>query len=179
MKKILTLLMLCLSILSIAQDKNSTRTTVFKASITCEKCEAKIMKQLPYEKGVKSVEVDVKNKLVTIAYKSSKSSDESLKTALEKLGYDTLVMGEAKTLSVKGNCDMCKARIEKAALKSKGVEMANWNKETQALTVLLDVSTNNIEDLHLAIAKAGHDTNQAKADNMSYAALPDCCKYKR
>ena len=39
------------------------------------------------------------------------------------------------TLEVDGVCMMCKMRIEKAALKTKGVKSANWNIETHVLTL--------------------------------------------
>ena len=40
---------------------------------------------------------------------------------------------------VKGECGMCKARIEKSALKS-GAKTATWSPETQSLEVEFDIS---------------------------------------
>ena len=36
----------------------------------------------------------------------------------------------------------------------------------------------NVDDIHKAIAKAGHDTEKFKSDNETYNSLPDCCKYR-
>ncbi len=80
------------------------------------------------------------------------------------------------TISVKGNCGECKERIENAA-DIKGVKSITWNENTQVAQVTYDskkVSLNNIEN---AIAKAGHETENIKADSSAYKKLPQCCKY--
>ncbi len=80
---------------------------------------------------------------------------------------------------VHGNCGMCESRIEKAAKSVEGVSTANWNQETQMVEVSYDKSKTDIEKIHMAIAKAGHDTEMHKAEEKAYNALPDCCKYSR
>ena len=45
--------------------KASTVTTVFKTDIDCEHCAKRIMDNIPFEKGVKDVKVDVPSKEVT------------------------------------------------------------------------------------------------------------------
>ena len=80
---------------------------------------------------------------------------------------------------VAGNCGMCKARIEKAAKSVEGVSTADWDKETKILEVKYDSSKLNIHKVHMAIAKAGHDTKMHKASKETYDDLPGCCKYDR
>ena len=82
-------------------------------------------------------------------------------------------------LDVKGNCGMCKTRIEKAAKSVSGVSKANWNKETKVLQLTFDDSKTNLKTIETTIAKAGHDTPQVKASDETYNALHDCCKYDR
>ena len=41
-------------------------------------------------------------------------------------------------VAVNGNCDMCKKRIEKAALSVKGVKSATWHIDHQDLHLILD-----------------------------------------
>ena len=76
-----------------AQDKKVQKTT-FECSLDCPSCETKIMKAIPYEKGVKDVKVDFDKKEVTVEYKTSKNSDARLKKALEKMGYKVAIKRE-------------------------------------------------------------------------------------
>ena len=82
-----------------------------------------------------------------------------------------------QTISVKGNCDDCKERIENAA-DIKGVKTSHWNKQDKTLTVTFNSAKVNIEQIEKAIAKAGHQTTSQKADSAGYKALPSCCKYE-
>ena len=80
---------------------------------------------------------------------------------------------------VSGNCDMCKARIEKAAKSVEGVKSATWDKETKMAEVTFDSKKTDIHKVHMAIARAGHDTDMHKASDETYDKLPGCCKYER
>ncbi len=89
-------------------------------------------------------------------------------------GVKKVVTAEIK---VAGVCKMCEARIEKAAL-IKGVKFAEWKKETQMLKVIYKSKQVSEEDIHKAVAKAGHDTQKVKAPDKVYKQLPDCCLYR-
>lgn len=80
---------------------------------------------------------------------------------------------------VAGNCGLCKNRIETAAKSVEGVSAAEWNEETKMLEVSYDSSKANIHQIHMAVAKAGHDTKMHKASDEAYDKLPACCKYER
>ena len=60
---------------------------VFSVSMDCHKCEEKIKKNLPYEKGVKDLTTNLDKKLVTIKYQPSKTDKDKLKKSIEKLGF--------------------------------------------------------------------------------------------
>jgi len=81
------------------------------------------------------------------------------------------------TISVKGNCDECKERIENAA-DIKGVKNATWSEKTHVLSVTYDSKKVSLDQIEKAIAKAGHETSSQKANEVSYKALPSCCQYK-
>lgn len=83
------------------------------------------------------------------------------------------------TFAVKGNCELCKARIEKAATGVKGVKMAMWEQKTQMLHLQYDPSLTAPEKVMQAIANAGHDAGKVKATATAYKSLPSCCQYKR
>lgn len=81
-------------------------------------------------------------------------------------------------LKTGGNCGMCKNRIEKAA-KIDGVSSANWDADTQLLTVILNPDKTSKEKVKESVAGAGHDIDGLKADDEVYANLHGCCLYTR
>jgi len=93
----------------------------------------------------------------------------------------TAVFAANKTESFKvyGNCEMCKARIEKAAKSVEGVSVANWNAETRMIALTFDDSKTDVNKVQEAIAKVGHDTDLYKATDEAYNKIADCCKYER
>ena len=85
---------------------------------------------------------------------------------------------KTETIKVWGNCDLCKARIEKAA-KVNGVSKASWDTKTKMLSLVYDPSKTNSDDIQKKIAAVGHDTEKYKADDKAYAKLDACCQYDR
>ncbi|HCY42135.1 MAG TPA: ATPase [Prolixibacteraceae bacterium] len=86
---------------------------------------------------------------------------------------------KVEKVKVYGNCDQCKARIEKAAKAVDGVATANWNKETKMMDLAFDDSKTDVHKVEMAIANAGHDTEMHKATDEAYNKLPGCCQYER
>jgi len=82
------------------------------------------------------------------------------------------------TFEVDGVCKMCKERIEKASIKTKGVKSAVWNIETHQLNLIFDERKTNIEAIKNKILAAGHDVEDLKASDEAYNALHHCCKYR-
>jgi periplasmic mercuric ion binding protein len=96
------------------------------------------------------------------------------------LGTATVFAGvKTEKIEVKGNCGMCKTRIEKAAKSVDGVSQAKWSDETKILDLVYDDTKTNVDKVETAIAKVGHDTPLHKASDEVYNALPGCCKYER
>ncbi len=79
-----------------AKSKVELVTSVFETTIDCESCSKKIMNLLPYQKGVKSVEVKLADKSVTVKYDPSKSSDEDIVATLKKLDVKATKRVEAE-----------------------------------------------------------------------------------
>ncbi|MCS7074703.1 MAG: cation transporter, partial [Bacteroidia bacterium] len=80
------------------------------------------------------------------------------------------------TFEVRGNCDMCKKRIESTLKLVPGVVSANWNVETKIATVSFDSTVTNQENLQKQVAMAGHESGKFTHDPKNYNELPDCCK---
>lgn len=95
----------------------------------------------------------------------------------EKMNMD-MPSAKTETFKVWGNCDLCKARIEKA-IKAEGVTNADWNTKTKLLTVTFDPSKTNKDALSKKLASVGHDTEKYRADDKAYNALDACCQYPR
>jgi membrane fusion protein, copper/silver efflux system len=83
------------------------------------------------------------------------------------------------SFNVSGKCDMCKERIEKAAVSVTGVTAALWNSVTRKITVDFDSEKTDLAAIQKAIAKVGHDTELFKADDVTYRSLPECCYYRK
>ncbi|MGO4708752.1 TonB-dependent receptor [Chryseobacterium sp. 2TAF14] len=79
---------------------------------------------------------------------------------------------------VKGNCESCKARIEKAA-KSAGANSAEWSAEKQTVVLDFDSSKTSADQILKKIAEAGHDNEKYKTTADVYKKLPGCCLYDR
>ncbi|WP_183148029.1 TonB-dependent receptor domain-containing protein [Chryseobacterium nematophagum] len=79
---------------------------------------------------------------------------------------------------VKGNCESCKARIEKAA-KDAGADNAEWNAEKQMVTLNFDPKKTSADTILKKIADVGHDNEKYKSNDNTYKNLPSCCLYDR
>ena len=79
---------------------------------------------------------------------------------------------------VRGNCVSCKTRIEKAA-KTAGADSANWNPETQTVTLNFNPAKTSADAILKMIADVGHDNEKYTASDSVYKNLPDCCLYDR
>jgi copper chaperone CopZ len=54
----------------------------------CETCGHLFLKSLPFEEGIKKVELDEKDMTLTVLYNPKKTSPEKIRSAISKLGYD-------------------------------------------------------------------------------------------
>ena len=86
----------------------------------------------------------------------------------------------AKIESVKvyGNCEMCKAKIEKAGNLKKTSKII-WDDKTQLATITYDEKKTNLDEILKRIALVGYDSDKFLAPNATYSKLPGCCQYDR
>ena len=82
------------------------------------------------------------------------------------------------SIEVDGVCMMCKDRIEKACIKTKGVKAASWDVNTHELKLFYDERKTNLEAIQANIAAVGHDTQDIIATDEVYNAIDTCCKYR-
>ncbi|TVQ42691.1 MAG: copper chaperone [Saprospirales bacterium] len=179
--------------------------TVRVDGLGCAFCAAGVESQFKQVEGIKNIEIDLRNGILTYKVPSSmEMTFERVVTLIDEAGYTAVSVDVVRadgteesfknkdaeielaeeeimeaTFKVLGNCGMCKDRIEKAAMAVKGVSKANWSEEDQELYIEFDSSTANIDDIHKAVARVGHDTELVKAPNRVYNRLHHCCKYDR
>lgn len=91
----------------------------------------------------------------------------------------TFAQVKTDTIKVKGNCEHCKERIEKASMNVNGVLKAEWNSDDQKLVISYDAAKTSNDEVQKAIAKVGHDTEKYRAEDKVYKQLPPCCEYTR
>lgn len=82
------------------------------------------------------------------------------------------------SMEVDGVCGMCKARIEKACLNTKGVKYAQWDVDTHELKLIFDERKTDTTAIKKQVLAAGHDVKDQKATDEAYAKVHPCCKYR-
>ncbi len=99
MKKIIMLFIAMAMTFAVAEAAESSKKVkptieeqTFIADIDCEKCVAKIMNYMPFQKGVKDVEVDLKTKSVEMRFDSRKTSVPTITKLFEKIDVKVEVL---------------------------------------------------------------------------------------
>lgn len=82
------------------------------------------------------------------------------------------------SMEVDGVCGMCKARIEKACLNTKGVKFAQWSIDTHELKLIYDDRKTDLKTIEKQVLDVGHDVKDIKATDEAYAKVHPCCKYR-
>lgn len=59
-----------------------------KTSAICDMCKDAIEGDLTFEKGVKSINLDVKTKIATVVYNPKKTNPEMIRKRITKVGYN-------------------------------------------------------------------------------------------
>lgn len=98
------------------------------------------------------------------------------------VSFSLSLEAQSKTSKVRfevdGVCMMCKERIEKAVLLTKGVKFASWNVNTKELYCIFNNKKTSTIKIKKAIAAVGHDTKEIKATQKAYDSLETCCRYR-
>lgn len=79
-------------------------------------------------------------------------------------------------ISTSAQCSMCEDRIEKALDKLDGVNKADLDLKTKAVTVDYNEAKVSVDEIKTAISEVGYDADEVKAVKSAYMDLPNCCK---
>lgn len=63
---------------------------VFSVSMDCISCQKKIEKNIAFEKGVKALDVQLKENTVAVTYDDTKTDIAKLQKGFKKIGYDAV-----------------------------------------------------------------------------------------
>lgn len=86
MKNAILFTLMLLPGLVLAQDKKLSALDIRTSSV-CGMCEETIENGLIYEKGVKSVDLDLNTGIIHVEYDPRKTEADNIRIALTKLGY--------------------------------------------------------------------------------------------
>jgi copper chaperone CopZ len=79
----------------VKKKKGEVKEVTFKVHLHCANCVKKVQENIAFEKGVKDLHVCLEDQIVALKYDSAKTSEETLKAAIEKLGYPVSGVVEA------------------------------------------------------------------------------------
>jgi len=188
--------------MGMAQDKRD-KFMVQVDGLGCPFCAYGLEKKFKEFKGIKDVKINIETGDFSFSYPSEKAlSMDDVEKQVVKAGYTPITSkiersnGQVeestedslaernegtvtKKIMVAGNCEMCEARITKAATTVAGVSGVAWNKDTKMMNVSFDSGITSLEKIEKEIAMVGHDTKNHKAHTDDYGDLPACCKYER
>lgn len=85
---------LCSVVAVMAKD---VRVVIFKvAQLHCENCEKKVVKNMKFEKGLKEIATDLKERQVTITYDAEKTDVKKLQAGFKKFDYEAVFVKETQ-----------------------------------------------------------------------------------
>ena len=103
--------------------------------------------------------------------------------AIAVTGFTTFASAQAQkgvqTVTIQTptvQCESCKKRIEDYLKREDGVQKATVDFKKHVTKVTFVAERTNIENVKTAIANAGYDADDVKADEGAYKKLPKCCK---
>lgn len=100
MKKVILFpVMLLTTMVSLAKDIKTVVLTT-NPQMHCESCEKKIKGNIRFEKGIKTIETDLKTKTVTIEYDADKTNVQNIIKGFKKIKYEA---SEVKKDALKKN----------------------------------------------------------------------------
>ena len=89
-----------------------------------------------------------------------------------------MVMAVDKEVTFKSsiNCNMCKEKIEKELVLTKGVKKVNVDVDKKEINVTYNDEKTTEAKLKKAISKIGYDADEVVADKKAHDHLAKCCQ---
>jgi periplasmic mercuric ion binding protein len=87
MKKILMIMIAMLTI-NVAFAQKNVETVEILTSSVCGMCKETIEKQMAFTKGVTAADLNVETSMLTVTFKTKKTSVEEIRKSINTVGYD-------------------------------------------------------------------------------------------
>ncbi len=95
MKKIFLTAVIAAFACAVQVSAKEIRKVVFKVEqMVCNNCGNKVKKSIAFQKGVKDLDIDVKQHVLTVIYDAGKTSIEELKESIGESGYEAKVISD-------------------------------------------------------------------------------------
>ncbi len=104
------------------------------------------------------------------------TTDEGVAVLVSNLQTET---DSTEKFTVYGNCGMCERTIEGSLKDVDGVTLADWDKETDQMTVSFNPKVITLDAIKQKIADVGYDSETHRAKDEIYNSLSGCCQYER
>lgn len=92
MKKIISILLLAFVATGSVMAKSEKSTVLFSVNLHCDGCVNKVEKNIAFEKGVKDLACNLKQKTVLVTFDPKKTTVAELQKAFEKIGKPATVV---------------------------------------------------------------------------------------
>lgn len=87
MKKYLLIIIGIVASFSVFGQQQQKQVVEIQTSAICIMCKQAIERDLTYEKGVKSVDLDLETKVVTVEYNAKKTNPDAIRKRITLVGY--------------------------------------------------------------------------------------------
>lgn len=86
--KNLIIIMAIVLFANVAIAQKGVETVKIQTSGVCEMCKETIEKQLAFTKGVTAADLDMETFIVTVSYRSKKTTADEIRKSINAVGYD-------------------------------------------------------------------------------------------
>lgn len=87
-KVVLSLVVLMLPAFILVGQQPTVKEIEIKTSAQCGMCKDAIEETLAFERGVRTSNLDMKTKMVTVEYNPRRTNPEKIRKAISRIGYD-------------------------------------------------------------------------------------------
>lgn len=131
--------------------------------MTCAACAKAVERVSKKLEGVQEANVNIATEKLSIIFDEKKCNTSDIEKAIEKAGYKAFLDGQRMNLKIEGmTCAACAKAVERVSRKLDGVLEANVNIATEKLDITFDKSKVSLNDIKIAIEKAGYKALEEK-----------------
>lgn len=137
------------------------------SGMSCAACAARIEKGLSKIEGVKKANVNLAVEKATVEFDDQVASDEQLRAAIRKLGYEVIEEDAEDESQVELNitgmsCAACSAKIEKKLGQTDGIDKAAVNLTTEKARIVFNKNKISVSNMIQIIERLGYQAEPSE-----------------